>query len=198
MSETAKKIMGQDQPSADAVGSAPQEENWQSFSGGNGSHRGRAERIDWRRVNSAGRWKKVDLAIGVRVGSFSATGLSFAMLTLKNPRCDDLGSVAVEALAETGSVYLVIPQHIQFQLGLEPVSEKEVTLADDSKRMVPYVGPLEVRFKNRAAFTGAIVMGDQVLLGAIPMEDMDLVVLPNQRRVDINPLNPNYAAALAK
>ena len=125
-------------------------------------------------------------------------GLSFAMLTLKNPRRDDLGSVAVEALADTGSVYLSIPQHIQFQLGLEPVSEKEVTLADDSKRMVQYVGPLEVRFKNRAAFTGAIVMGDQVLLGAIPMEDMDLVVLPNQRRVDINPLNPNYAAALAK
>jgi clan AA aspartic protease len=125
-------------------------------------------------------------------------GLSFAMLRLKNPRRDDLGAVTVEALADTGSVYLVIPQHIQFQLGLEPVSEKEVTLADDSKRMVPYVGPLEVRFKNRTAFTGAIVMGDQVLLGAIPMEDMDLVVLPNQRKVDINPANPNYAAALAK
>ena len=120
------------------------------------------------------------------------------MLRLKNPRRDDLGAVTVEALADTGSVYLVIPQHIQFQLGLEPVSEKEVTLADDSKRMVPYVGPLEVRFKNRTAFTGAIVMGDQVLLGAIPMEDMDLVVLPNQRKVDINPANPNYAAALAK
>jgi clan AA aspartic protease len=125
-------------------------------------------------------------------------GLSFAMLTLKNPRRSDLGSVSVEALADTGSVYLVIPQHIQLQLGLEAVSEKEVTLADDTKRMVPYVGPLEVRFKNRTAFTGAIVMGEQVLLGAIPMEDMDLVVLPNRRTVDINPLNPNYAAALAK
>jgi hypothetical protein len=41
-------------------------------------------------------------------------------------------------------------------------------------------------------------MGEQVLLGAIPMEDMDLVVMPQMRRVDINPLNPNYAAALAK
>jgi clan AA aspartic protease len=125
-------------------------------------------------------------------------GLAFAMLTLKNPRRADLGAVSVEALADTGSVYLVIPPHVQLQLDLEPVDEKEVTLADDSKRMVPYVGPLEVRFKNRTAFTGAIVMGDQVLLGAIPMEDMDLVVMPNQRRVDINPANPNFAAALAK
>jgi hypothetical protein len=43
---------------------------------------------------------------------------------------------------------------------------------------VPYVGPIEVRFKNRVGFAGALVMGDQVLLGAIPMEDMDLVVIP--------------------
>jgi hypothetical protein len=45
---------------------------------------------------------------------------------------------------------------------------------------------------------GAIVMGDEVLLGAIPMEDMDLVVLRQHRRVDVNPLNPNFAAAIAK
>ncbi len=64
--------------------------------------------------------------------------------------------------------------------------------------MLPYVGPIETRFKNRSAFVGAIVMGDQVLLGAIPMEDMDLVVLPQDRRVDVNPLSPNTASAFAK
>ena len=120
------------------------------------------------------------------------------MLTLKNPRRPDLEEISVEALADTGSVYLILPEHLQLQLGLEQVSQKEITLADDSKRMVPYVGPLEVRFKNRVAYVGAIVMGGQVLLGEIPMEDMDLVVLPQLRRVDVNPLNPNYAAALAK
>jgi clan AA aspartic protease len=125
-------------------------------------------------------------------------GLSFAMLTITNPRRPELGAISIEALADTGSVYLIIPEHLQFQLGFEEVAKKEVTLADDSKRMVPYVGPLEVRFKNRVAYVGAIVMGDQVLLGAIPMEDMDLIVIPQFRRVDINPLNPNYAAALAK
>ncbi len=125
-------------------------------------------------------------------------GLSFAMLTITNPRRPELEAISIEALADTGSVYLIIPEHLQFQLGLEEVAKKEVTLADNSKRMAPYVGPIEVRFKNRVAYVGAIVMGDQVLLGAIPMEDMDLIVLPQLRRVDINPLNPNYAAALAK
>lgn len=125
-------------------------------------------------------------------------GLSFAMLTLTNPRKPEQAAVVAEALADTGAVYLIIPEHIQLQLGLEEQSRKEVTLADGAKKMVPYVGPLEVRFKNRVAYVGAIVMGDQVLLGAIPMEDMDLVVIPHQRRVEVNPLNPNYAAALAK
>jgi hypothetical protein len=80
---------------------------------------------------------------------------------------------------------LIIPEHIRLQLALDEGREKEITLADGSKKMVPYVGPIETRFKNRMAYVGAVVMGDEVLLGAIPMEDMDLVVLRPQRRVDI-------------
>src|SRR5271163_3229108 len=121
-------------------------------------------------------------------------GLSYCMLTLRNPRLPD----EVEALADTGSVFLVIPEHIRRELALDELLQKEVTLADGSRRMLPYVGPIETRFKNRAAFVGAIVMGDQVLLGAIPMEDMDLVVLPKDRRVDVNPLSPDIASAFAK
>ena len=120
------------------------------------------------------------------------------MMTLINPRRPDIESVSVDALVDTGSVHMVIPEHVRLQLQLTEQDKKEVTLADGSKRMVPYVGPLEVRFKNRVGFVGAIVMGDQALLGAIPMEDMDLVVLPKQRRVDVNPESPNIACSIAK
>ena len=61
-----------------------------------------------------------------------------------------------------------------------------------------YVGPVQVRFKDRVGFAGALVMGDQVLLGAIQMEDMDLAVLPKARRLDVNPASPNIAATTAK
>ncbi len=120
------------------------------------------------------------------------------MITLKNPRFPELEPVEVEALADTGSVHLCIPEHIRLQLRLEEQDRKEVTLADGSKRMIPYVGPLEIRFKNRLGFGGAIVMGDQVLLGAIPMEDMDLVIHPKTRSIDVNPENPNVARSIAK
>jgi clan AA aspartic protease len=104
----------------------------------------------------------------------------------------------VEALADTGSVYLVIPEHISLQLNLEEYDRKEVQIADGSRKVLSYVGPVETRFKNRTAIVGAIVLGDQVLLGAIPMEDMDLVVIPQSRKVDVNPLNPNMACGIVK
>lgn len=125
-------------------------------------------------------------------------GLAYCMLRLKNPKLPGSESVEVPALADTGSVFLVIPEHVRLQLQLEEQSRKEVTLADGSRKMLPYVGPIETQFKNRMAYVGAVVMGDEVLLGAIPMEDMDLVVQPQQRKVDVNPENPNFAAALAK
>ena len=76
--------------------------------------------------------------------------------------------------------------------------KREVTLADGSKRLTPYVGPIEVKFGNRRCFVGAMVMGDEVLLGAIPMEDMDLVVRPMSREVSVNPVSPNVPTSMAK
>jgi len=125
-------------------------------------------------------------------------GLIQAMLTLANPKDKTIQPIEAEAMVDTGSVYLVIPEHVSVQLKLDEYTKKEVVLADGSHRAVSYVGPVEVRFKNRVALVGAIVMGQEVLLGAIPMEDMDLVLLPALRRADINPANPNLACGMAK
>jgi clan AA aspartic protease len=124
-------------------------------------------------------------------------GLVNGHLILKNPRLPELEGMEVSALVDTGAVHLCIPEHVRIQLRLEPIEDKEVTLADGSKRLVPYVGPIEIKFKNRTGFAGALVLGQQVLLGAIPMEDMDLVVIPRTRTVDINPESPNIASSIA-
>jgi len=81
---------------------------------------------------------------------------------------------------------------------LEEIDKKEVTLADGTRKLVPYVGPIEIRYKNRVGFAGALVMGDQTLLGAIPLEDMDLVVIPKRRSIDINPASSNIASSIVK
>jgi clan AA aspartic protease len=125
-------------------------------------------------------------------------GLVNGKVLLKNPRLPELAPVDVVALADSGAVHLCIPEHVQIQLKLEAIDNKEVTLADGSKKLVPYVGPIELRFKNRVGFAGALVMGDQVLLGAIPMEDMDLVIVPKTRTLDVNPDSPNIASSIVK
>lgn len=125
-------------------------------------------------------------------------GLVNAKLVLKNPRKPHLQPVEVDALADSGAVHLCIPPHIQIQLDLEEVDQKEVILADGSQKLVPYVGPVELYFKNRVGFSGALVMGDEVLLGAIPMEDMDLIIIPKTRTLDINPNSPNVATSMVK
>jgi clan AA aspartic protease len=125
-------------------------------------------------------------------------GLVQAKVVLKNPRKPELAPMEVEALADSGALHLCIPEHVRIQLQLEEIDRKEATLADDSRKVVPYVGPIEVRFQNRVGFAGALVLGDQVLLGAIPMEDMDLVIHPRMRTLGVNPASPNVGTSTVK
>ena len=125
-------------------------------------------------------------------------GLVFSKIQLRNPSKSDLKPIEVEALADSGAGHLCIPEHIKIQLQLDEVDRKEVTLADGSRQLVSYVGPLEIRFQNRIGFAGALVMGDQVLLGAILMKDMDLVIIPSSRTLAVNPNSPNIATSIAK
>ncbi|MBI2093519.1 MAG: clan AA aspartic protease [Candidatus Omnitrophica bacterium] len=125
-------------------------------------------------------------------------GLVHAKVILQNPRNAKIKPLEVEALVDSGSLHLCIPPHLQVQLKLNEIDQKEVTSADGTKKLVPYVGPVEIRFKNRVGFVGALVMGDQPLVGAIPMEDMDLVVIPSKRVLDVNPESPNVSSSIAK
>jgi hypothetical protein len=93
---------------------------------------------------------------------------------------------------------LCIPEHLALQLRLEDEDEREVTLADGSTRLVRQVGPLRVRFKNRISTMSALILGDEVLLGAIPMQAMDIVAIPIRETIDVNPNSPNFGHHRAK
>lgn len=125
-------------------------------------------------------------------------GIVRTKLVLANPVKPSLSPIEVGALVDTGAMHLCVPEHVVIQLELNEHEKREVTLADGSKRLIPYVGPVEVFFGKRRCFVGAMVMGDEVLLGAIPMEDMDLVVRPLTREVTVNPLSPNIPSSVAK
>jgi clan AA aspartic protease len=125
-------------------------------------------------------------------------GHIFAQLELGNPRKPELAPVTVKALADTGALMLCIPEHVALQLELDQESVREVSVADGRKKSVPYVGPVKVTFGKRFCYVGALVLGDEVLLGAAPVEDMDLVVNPAKREITVDPESPNIPHARVK
>lgn len=125
-------------------------------------------------------------------------GLITTDLTLRNPLDSRLAPYPAKALVDTGALLLCVPEHVALQLQLPTIQEREVTTADGRRHQCPYVGPVEVTFQNRTCFTGALVMGEEVLLGAVPMEDLDLVINPASQTVTVNPQSPNLPSAIVK
>lgn len=125
-------------------------------------------------------------------------GLIYTDVDLINPRDPNLKALTVNALVDTGAITLCIPEHVAIQLKLDELEKREVTTAEGKKMLVSYVGPIQIRFENRNCFTGALVLGDTALLGAVPLEDMDLVVNPRKLEVTVNPDSPNIPSAVVK
>ncbi len=121
-------------------------------------------------------------------------GLVYSQLSLSNPCNPRLETIQVGALISTNSLYLCIPQHVANQLELTELQKREVTVANGERQLCPYVGPIEIKFANRACFVGALVLGDEVLLGTIPIEDLDLVIHPGSMQLT----SPNIASAKVK
>ena len=119
-------------------------------------------------------------------------------ITLRNPRDRSIAPLTATALVDTGALHLCIPEHLAIQLKLDRVNERELTTADGIRRLCAYVGPIEMRCGNRSCFVGALVLGDEIILGAVPVEDMDLVVSPAMRSVTANPASPNVPSSTAK
>lgn len=119
-------------------------------------------------------------------------GLSYADLQLKNHLTGDM--IDVRALVDTGAVQMCIPQRVAAQLGFDTTEVRtvKVTLADGSIKKVPVVEPILVRFQDRLCTTEAMVIGDEPLLGCIPMEAMDLLVRPRDQKLVVNPDHPNF------
>jgi clan AA aspartic protease len=124
-------------------------------------------------------------------------GIVYQHIRISNAAKPNLEEIDAKALVDSGAIDLCIPRHVAIQLKLETVEQREVTYADGRKEAVDYVGPVKVECFGRHAFTGAMVMGDVVLLGAIPMESMDLLIDPRRLQLIPNPENPNIPGALA-
>jgi len=107
----------------------------------------------------------------------------------------EVKKVKVKALVDSGAYMLAINENVKLQLNLPKVDEQIAELANGMLQKVDVVGPVEVRFKNRSTTCRAVVLpgGTQMLLGAIPMEDMDVIIDPRKQQLIVNPQSPYIA-----
>lgn len=106
----------------------------------------------------------------------------------------------ITALVDSGSVMMAINETVKEQLGLKVRDRRKIELADGTVRELEVVGPIEVRFENRMSTVNAMVLpgNQEPLLGAIPMEEMDVLIHPNKDRLIVNPEHPNKAQMVMK
>lgn len=118
------------------------------------------------------------------------------IIAAREGRLDEaaIRAVAAEAVVDTGVFMLSINETIRAQLGLEATEQALVRLADDTRITVDVVGPIELRFANRRAILEALVLPGEpgeVLLGANPLEHLDVLVDPLRQRLIVNPAHPD-------
>jgi clan AA aspartic protease len=108
---------------------------------------------------------------------------------------DKIKRLKVNVLVDSGAYMLAINEHIKAQLDLPVLDIQTAQTADGRQLKLEVVGPIEIRFENRRSSVDAMVLpGDaEVLLGSIPMEDMDVLIDPKQQRLVVNPANPYIA-----
>ena len=111
---------------------------------------------------------------------------------------DQIRRCTVSAMVDSGATMLAIPAFVRKQLDLKKVSDIEAELVDGSSVAFEVVGPIEVRFQNRRTSVEALVIPDstKVLLGAIPMEGLDVLIDPKREQLIVNPASPDVARML--
>ena len=123
-------------------------------------------------------------------------GTTYAEITLKNVydemkaqegliQKQDVRSVTVRAVADTGAMSLVINKVLQQKLGLKTVNKKFARIANGQRVACDVTEPVEISWKKRQSVLPALVVpgARKILFGAIPLESMDLMVNPVTQEV---------------
>jgi len=118
-------------------------------------------------------------------------GLVHAEITLKNAgdvtnvkrgyiKEPEIRQTTVTAMVDTGAATLIINEDIRRQLGLLAESTYEAELADGSVQTYDLTESVQIQWKDRKVACQAVVIpnANDVLLGAIPLEALDLIINP--------------------
>ena len=102
-------------------------------------------------------------------------------------------TVECEALVDTGAAELALPAEIVEKLRLEPLDTIRVHTADGGEHEYRVCGIVDLEVQGRRCHVRAIEIprGADPLLGAVPLEEMDWHISPQERKLVPNPKSPD-------
>jgi clan AA aspartic protease len=140
----------------------------------------------------------VILVLGLKSKNFTEVkmGTTYAEITLQNAADvsnvgrgyiteKDVRQITLRAMVDTGAYTLVINEEIREKLGLAIEQQEQSFLADGTVRSYGKTEPIKIYWENRMCNCSAVVVpgAETILLGAIPLEDMDLIVNPKTQEL---------------
>jgi hypothetical protein len=131
-------------------------------------------------------------------------GLVYANLTLFNASDlylknegkileNEIRHTQVTMLVDSGAYMMAVNEETKEKLGLQIVRKQKFELGNGEVEEFDIVGYIEVHFENRTAVCNAILLkgNTEMLLGAIPMEEMDVIIHPSKNKLIVNPEHPD-------
>ena len=124
-----------------------------------------------------------------------ANSFDMGMARRSRIRKEEIRKQDVEILIDTGAYNLSINENLVAQLGLEVIGSQSFELADGEIKQFPVAEPVEIRFKNRTTSCNPIVLpgNTEMILGCIPLEDMDVIIDPRKETLELPPDRPYVA-----
>ena len=114
-----------------------------------------------------------------------------AMIRLGHLPAERLHTYEAQALIDTGATRCVIPPFVATQLELVALGSTAAQYADGRLEDVPLSEAIIVEILGRQMITSAMILGQEVLLGAVVFEELDLWVDCKGQRLIPNPAHPD-------
>ncbi len=111
---------------------------------------------------------------------------------------DEVRRYEADALVDTGAVSSVIPVNVMKILGLLSRGERVAEYADGRQDIAELTEPIIFDIIGRETEEGAMVLGDEVIIGQTTLEVLDLLVDCNNRKVIPNPAHPDQPVVKIK
>ena len=105
---------------------------------------------------------------------------------------EQVRTVTLNALVDTGAVMVLLPQEVVEVLGLEKIDKTIVTLANEEKIELEVAGTLSLSIGNRKMKTDCLIGPPQCepLIGQLVLERLDLILDPLKKSIHPRPESP--------